>query len=101
MTKTMLFSIGGLALLLALLLACGSISLAVRQGALSEVMVRFPPNTRFQLILRIGEDTVPWRTSRARETAINLWAHQQGTSWHIINLVHISLGDRQDPESES
>jgi hypothetical protein len=98
MTKTMLFSIGGLTLLLALLLACGSIALGVRQGALSEVMVRFPPNTRFQIILRIGEDTMPWQRGLARETAINLWAHQQGTSWHIVNLVHIPLGEK---ESES
>ena len=59
MTKTMLFSIGGLSLLLAVLLACSAISLGVRQGALPEVMVRFPPNTRFQFILRIGEDAMP------------------------------------------
>jgi hypothetical protein len=99
MTKTMIFSIGGLSLVLALLLACSSLSLAVRQGVLPEINVRFPPNTRFQLILRVGEDAMPWRNSRAKDMAINLWAHQQGTSWHIINIVHVSLGER--PENES
>jgi hypothetical protein len=90
----MLFSIGGLTLLLAVLLACSAISLGVRQGALPEVMVRFPPNTRFQFILRIGEDAMPWRRGLARETAINLWAHEHGTSWHIVNLIHLGLGEQ-------
>ena len=47
MTKTTLFSIGGLTLLLALLLACSSVGLAVRQGVIPGVMVRIPPDTRF------------------------------------------------------
>jgi hypothetical protein len=92
MTKTALFSIGGLTLLLALLLACSSVALAVRQGAIPEVLVRVPPNTDFQIILRIGEDSPPWRRNIARSTAINVWAHEQGTAWHIATLVHISLG---------
>jgi hypothetical protein len=95
MTKTTLFSIGGLTLLLALLLACSSLALAVRQGAISEVLVRMPPNTRFQIILRIGEDSPPWRQGMARTTAINVWAHEQGTAWHIATLVHISLGESE------
>ena len=43
-------------LVLSVVLACSTIGLAVRQGALPEVLVRFPPNTRFQFILRIGSD---------------------------------------------
>jgi len=99
MTRLTMFSIVGLTLLLSLVLTCSTIGLAVRQGALPEVLVRFPPNTRFQLILRIGSDIYPWRTGPVRETAINLWAHQQGTSWHIINIVHISMGDREEHDS--
>jgi hypothetical protein len=98
MTKTTLFSIGGLTLLLALLLACSSVALAVRQGAIPEVLVRVPPQTRFQIILRIGEDSPPWRRGMARTTAINLWAHEQGTAWHIVTLLHISLGETQIDE---
>ena len=101
MSRTMLFSICGLTVVLAFLLACGSLSLAIRQGVMSEVMFRFPPNTRFQIIVRIGEDAMPWRTTRARETAINVWAHQQNTSWHIVNLVHVSLGERPEEEDQS
>jgi hypothetical protein len=95
MTKTTLFSIGGLTLLLALLLACSSVALAVRQGAIPEVLVRVPPTTDFQIILRIGEDSPPWRRGMARTTAINLWAHEQGTAWHIVTLVHIPLGESE------
>ena len=95
MTKTTLFSIGGLTLLLALLLACSSVALAVRQGAIPEIMVRVPPNTRFQIILRIGEDSPPWRQGMARTTAINLWAHEQGTAWHIVTLLRIPLGQSE------
>ena len=95
MTKTTLFSIGGLTLLLALLLACSSVGLAVRQGVIPEVMVRIPPSTRFQLILRIGEDSPPWRRGMARATAINLWAHEHGSAWHIVTLLHISLGESE------
>jgi hypothetical protein len=95
MTKTTLFSIGGLTLLLALLLACSSVALAVRQGTIPEVLVRVPPNSRFQIILRIGEDSPPWRRGMASTTAINLWAHEQGTAWHIVTLLHISLGQSE------
>jgi hypothetical protein len=95
MTKTTLFSISGLTLLLALLLACSTVGLAVRQGVIPEVMVRVPPNTPFQIILRIGEDSPPWRRGMAQTTAINLWAHEQGTAWHIVTLVHISLGQSE------
>jgi hypothetical protein len=98
MTKTTLFSLGGLTLLLALVLACSSIGLAVRLGAIPEVMIRIPPNTNFQIILRIGEDSPPWRRGMARTTAINLWAHEQGTAWHIVTLVHIPLGESEIDE---
>ena len=95
MTKTTLFSICGLTLLLALLLACSSVGLAVRQGAIPEVLVRVPPDTRFQIILRIGEDSPPWRRGMARTTAINLWAHEHGTAWHIVTLLRVSLGESE------
>jgi hypothetical protein len=99
MTKLTMFSIVGLTLVLSLVLACSTIGLAVRQGALPEVLVRFPPNTRFQFILRIGTDLYPWSSGPVPDMAINLWAHQQGTSWHIINIVHISMGDREEHDS--
>jgi hypothetical protein len=99
MTRLTMFSIAGLALLLSFVLACSTISLAVRQGVLPEVLVRFPPNTRFQFILRIGSDLYPWRNGPVDETAINLWAHQQGTSWHVINIVHIPMGDPDEQGS--
>jgi len=95
MTKTTLFSVCGLTLLLGLLLTCSSVGLAVRQGVIPEVLVRVPPDTRFQLILRIGEDSPPWRRGMARTTAINVWAHEQGTAWHIVTLLRVSLGENE------
>ena len=95
MTKLTIFSIAGVTLMLAFLLGCGTLGLAVRQGLVPEVLVRFPPNTRYQVILRIGNDTMPWNRGIGRETALNLWAHGQGTTWHIVNLVHVRLGERE------
>ena len=95
MTKTTLFSVCGLTLLMGLLLACSSVGLAVRQGVIPEVLVRVPPDTRFQIILRIGEDSPPWRRGVVRTTAINVWAHEQGTAWHIVTLVRVSLGESE------
>ncbi|HEX9439230.1 MAG TPA: hypothetical protein VF909_06110 [Roseiflexaceae bacterium] len=92
MAKTTIVSIAGLALLLAVLLGCGTLGLSVRMGVLPEVLVRFPPNMRYQLILRVGDDSMPWNRGLGGETAINLWAHGQGTSWHIVNIVHVPLG---------
>jgi hypothetical protein len=98
MTKTTIASIVGITLLLALLLGCGTFGLAVRAGVVGEQLVWFPPNTRYQLIVRIGNDALPWDRRRGRETAINLWVHGRGTGWHIVNIVHIPIG--QIPESK-
>lgn len=93
MAKITYVSIAGLALALALLLGCGGLGLAVREGAVGEALVRFPPETRFQVILRVGPDALPWDYRSQRPTAINLWVHDdERTSWHIVKLLGIPLG---------
>lgn len=91
MTK-MMIAIVGLTLLLAVALGCSGLGLAVREGAMSEVLVRFPPGARYQMIIRVGGDSVPWDRSRGQPVAINVWAHGQNTDWHIVRLVHLPLG---------
>ncbi len=91
MTKLTFVSIAGLTLLLAVLLGCGTLGLAVRSGVMREQLVWFPPNARYQVIVRIGSDDLPWASSSNR-AAINLWVHGRGTKWHIVNIVHVPLG---------
>lgn len=95
MPKTTIVSMIGLALLLTVLLGCSTLGLAVREGLVQELLIRFPPDTRYQLILRIGSDAVPWDRSTGRPMAINLWAHGRGTDWHIVSLVHVPLGHKE------
>lgn len=92
MSRTVLGSIVGLSLLLTVLLACGGLGLAVREGFTDEVLVQFPRGDQRQLIFRIGSDAPPWDRRQGRPTAINLWVHDNDTDWHIINLVSIPLG---------
>ena len=53
---------------------------------------------RYQLVVRIGSDTLPWDLRAGRTTAINMWVHGRGTGWHIINLVHVSMGETRENE---
>ena len=92
MAKTTILSIAGLTLIVALLLGCGTLGLAVRSGVVGEQLIWFPPGSRYQVIVRVGNDALPWDRQSGRSTAINLWFHGRGTQWHIVNIVHVSLG---------
>jgi hypothetical protein len=92
MNRITILSIAGLTLLAALLIGCGTLALAVRSGIVSEQLIWLPPNTQYQLIVRIGNDALPWDRQSDRPTAINLWVHGRGTQWHIVNVVHLPLG---------
>jgi hypothetical protein len=92
MHKTTILSIAGLTLIAALLLGCGTLGLAVRSGVVREQLVTFPPGSRYQLIVRVGSDALPWDTQTRQSTAINMWVHGRGTQWHIVNVLHVSLG---------
>ncbi|MDQ2996276.1 MAG: hypothetical protein M3R61_04370 [Chloroflexota bacterium] len=96
MNKTTAISIAGLALLAALLIGCGTLGLAVRSGVVREQLLTFPPGARYQVIVRVGSDAMPWDSQSRRSTAINMWVHGRGTRWHIVNLVHMSLGKPED-----
>lgn len=99
MTKLTLVSVGVLTLLLALTLAVGGLGLAVREGMLTEQTLWLPPQSKYQLIVRIGPDTLPWAAggNRTRATAINVWLHGRGTAWHLIKLLGIPLGTSPQP----
>lgn len=91
MTRLTVISIAGVTLLLALLLACGTLALAVRAGMVREQVLWFPPNSRYQVIVRVGSDALPWDRQSNRSTAINLWVHGRGTGWHIVRLLRVPL----------
>jgi hypothetical protein len=97
MPKTTIFALAGLTVVLTLLLACAGSALAVRQGAMREVLYWFPPGQRYQLIVRIGEDAPPWDRRGGRPMAFNLWVHGRGTDWHIVNLLRLPLGPGRQP----
>ncbi|MFO7170763.1 MAG: hypothetical protein DIU80_022265 [Chloroflexota bacterium] len=103
MTKTMIVALAALSLVMTLLLACAGSALAVREGAMREMIYWFPPGQRYQLIVRIGEDALPWDRRGGRPTAINLWVHGRGTEWHIVNLLRLPVGPSRmaprDPEA--
>ena len=92
MNKTAALSIAGLTLIAVLLIGCGTLGLAVRSGVVREQLIAFPPGSRYQVIVRVGSDAMPWDSQSRRATAINMWVHGRGTRWHIVNLVHVSLG---------
>lgn len=92
MTRLTFISITGVTLLLALLMACGTLGLAVRAGIVREQLLWFPPDSRYQLIVRIGDDALPWDRQSSRSTAINVWVHGRGTRWHIVSVLRVPLG---------
>jgi hypothetical protein len=92
MNKTTILSIVGLTLIAALLIGCGTLGLAVRTGVVREQLVSFPPGSRYQVIVRVGTDALPWTTQAREATAINIWVHGRGTQWHIVNLLHVPVG---------
>jgi hypothetical protein len=97
MSKLTFVSIVGVTLLLAAVLGCATLGLAVRTGMIREQLLRYPPNTRYQLVVRIGNDALPWDLRQDRPHAINLWVHGRGTSWHIVNLLRVPLGAPAEP----
>jgi hypothetical protein len=96
MTKMTYISITGVTLLLAFVLACGTLALAVRMGMIREQLLWFPPNSRYQVIVRVGNDALPWDRQSNRATAINLWVHGRGTDWHIVRVLRVPLGRPTD-----
>ena len=92
MTKTTYISIVGVTILMSVLLACGTLGLAVRSGVLDEQVIWLPPNTRYQVIIRIGNDAFPWDQRPNRPTALNIWVHGRGTPWHIRSVLHVPFG---------
>jgi hypothetical protein len=92
MNKTTAFSIAGLTLIVALLVGCGTLGLAVRSGVVREQLIAFPSSSRYQVIMRVGNDAMPWDSQSRSSTAINMWVHGRGTRWHIVNVVHVPLG---------
>lgn len=96
MTKITALALAGIAVLLGLMLAFATLGLAVREGRLDEIEVWLPPGTRYQVIVRIGEDALPWVRAGNGQTAINMWMHGRGTRWHVIKLVHVPLGAQRE-----
>lgn len=96
MTKITALVLAGFALLLIIMLTFAALGLAVREGKLDEIEVWLPPGTRYQVIVRIGEDTLPWVRAGSGQTAINMWMHGRGTRWHVIKLVHVPLGEQHE-----
>ena len=96
MSKLTYVSIVGVTLLLAALLGCGTLALAVRAGAVSEQLHWFPPGMRYQLIVRIGSDAPPWDRRGNRPQAINVWVHGRNTGWHIVSLLHVPIGPPEE-----
>jgi hypothetical protein len=97
MNRLTFVSIVGITLLTAVLLGCGTLGLAVRGGMLREQLFWLPPNTRYQVIIRLGSDAYPWDQRPNRPTALNIWVHGRGTPWHIRSLLHVPFGP---PERE-
>jgi len=92
MSKLTFVSIVGITLLTAVLLGCGTLGLAVRGGMLREQLFWLPPNTRYQVIIRLGSDAYPWDQRPNRPTALNIWVHGRGTPWHIRTILHVPFG---------
>jgi hypothetical protein len=77
-------------LLASLVLSCASVGMGVHAGIVPEVIIWMPPEGKYQAVLRVGSDDLPWRRT-SRRTAINLWFHGRGTDWHIVRLLHIPI----------
>jgi hypothetical protein len=96
MVKLTFVSVAGVLLLLTLLLGCGVLGFAVREGLAQEVLVWLPPQGKYQLIVRVGPDALPWDRRANRPTAINVWAHGRGTDWHLFKVIGVPLGQRRE-----
>jgi len=96
MRRTTAIAIVGLMFVLAIGLGCSALGAGVRNGQLNETLVRFPPQSRYQLIVRIGSDGRHWGGDVSQRVAINIWAHGSRTDWHIVRLLHIPLGERRE-----
>ena len=96
MTKITALVLAGFAVLLVIMLAFAAVGLAVREQKMDEIVVWLPPGTRYQMLLRIGADALPWGQSSNSQTAINMWVHGRGTQWHVIKLVHVPLGEQRE-----
>jgi len=92
MTRLTFVSVAGVTLLLTVLLGCGTLGLAVRGGLLREQLFWLPPNARYQVIIRLGDDAFPWDQRPNRPTALNIWVHGRGTPWHIRSVLHVPFG---------
>lgn len=92
MSRLTFVSVLGVTLLLAVLLGCGTFALAVRAGMVREQLLWLPRTARYQVIVRVGSDAPPWDSRSNRPQAINVWVHGRGTSWHIVNLLRVPLG---------
>ena len=98
MRRTTAVAIVGLMFVLAIGLGCSALGAGVRTGQLGETLVRFPPQSRYQLIVRIGSDGRHYGGDVSKRVAINIWAHGSRTEWHLVRLLHIPLGERRDEE---
>lgn len=92
MAKLTVFSAVVLAVLLATVLAFGALGLAVREGLASEVLFWFPPSGKYQLIVRVGPDALPWQGRSGGSTTINVWVHGRGADWHVVRLLGVPFG---------
>ena len=59
MTRTTVVSLIGIGFALVMAASCMLAGLAVRVGAVDEVLLWFPPDTRYQMIVRVGRDAMP------------------------------------------
>lgn len=96
MRGTTIAGIAALVFLLAIGLGCSALGAGVRGGQVGETLVRFPPGTRYQMIVRLGSDGRHWGGDISQRLAINIWLHGARTDWHVVRLLHIPLGERQE-----
>lgn len=92
MSRLTFVSVLGVTLLLAFVLGCGTLALAVRAGMVREQLVWLPRSARYQVIVRVGSDAPPWDSRGNQPHAINVWVHGRGTAWHLVNLLRVPLG---------
>ena len=92
MTRTTVVSLIGIGLALVMAVSCMLVGLAVRMGAVDELLLWFPPDTRYQMIMRVGRDATPWSFYGRQPTAVNIWVHdRRQEKWHLVPLMHVPL----------
>jgi hypothetical protein len=88
-----MISLVGVGLALFMAASCVVAGLAVRAGVVDELLLWFPPDTRYQMIVRIGRDATPWSFYGRQPTALNVWVHDRRQErWHLVPLLHLQLG---------